>query len=106
MRFRPFEVPTAFSYIRISFNSMSERILCFILMISCLLLFLPGAPLNVLGIGAGGGCGLGVGLGWGFGAAYGTKYLDSKLRFEGIDFDKLKEEHNKRIEGSSSQQLN
>lgn len=64
----------------------------------------PGAPLNVLGIGAGGGCGLGVGLGWGFGVAYGTKYLDSKLRFEGIDFDKLKEEH-KRLEGSSSQQL-
>ena len=64
--------------------------------------------MNVLGIGAGGGCGIGLGLGWGFGAAYGTKYLDSKLRFEGIDFDKLKTEHQeqKRIEGSSSQQLN
>jgi len=49
---------------------------------------LAGAPLNVLGIGAGGGCGIGLGLGWGFGAAYGTKYLDSKLKFEGIDFYK------------------
>ncbi|XP_024375342.1 uncharacterized protein [Physcomitrium patens] len=63
-----------------------------------------GAPLNTLGIGVGGGCGIGLGLGWGFGAGFGTKYLDSKLRFEGIDFEKIKEEQQqgqKRLEESS-----
>ncbi|KAG0587791.1 hypothetical protein KC19_2G191400 [Ceratodon purpureus] len=67
-----------------------------------------GAPLNMLGIGAGGGCGIGLGLGWGFGAAYGTKYLDSKLKFEGIDFDKMKSSHldQERLEKSSTQELN
>jgi hypothetical protein len=53
----------------------------------------------------GGGCGIGLGLGWGFGAAYGTKYLDSKLRFEGIDFDKMKHQDQKRLEESSAQKL-
>ena len=56
----------------------------------------------------GGGCGIGLGLGWGFGAAYGTKYLDSKLKFEGIDFDKMKSSHldQERLEKSSTQELN
>lgn len=56
----------------------------------------------------GGGCGIGVGLGWGFGAAYGTKYLDSKLKFEGIDFEKMKGGHldQERLEESSAKQLN
>lgn len=59
-------------------------------------------------VDAGGGCGIGLGLGWGFGAAYGTKYLDSKLKFEGIDFDRLKaeQEDQKRLEDSSAQKLN
>jgi len=39
---------------------------------------------------AGGGCGVGLGLGWGFGSAYGTWYLDSKLKFQGTDFGKVK----------------
>ncbi len=38
----------------------------------------------------GGGCGVGLGLGWGFGSAYGTRYLDSKLKFQAIDFEKVK----------------
>jgi hypothetical protein len=38
----------------------------------------------------GGGCGVGIGLGWGFGAAYGAHYVNSKLTFEGINFDKTK----------------
>lgn len=38
---------------------------------------------------AGGGCGVGLGLGWGFGSAYGTRYLDSKLKFQGTDFGKV-----------------
>lgn len=49
-----------------------------------------GAPLQTLGLGAGGGCGVGLGLGWGFGSAYGTRYLDSKLKFQAIDFEKVK----------------
>ncbi|OAE18076.1 hypothetical protein AXG93_2899s1040 [Marchantia polymorpha subsp. ruderalis] len=60
-----------------------------------------GSSLQTLGIGAGdtqslaqfregGGCGVGLGLGWGFGLAYGTRYVDSKPKFEGINFDDLK----------------
>jgi hypothetical protein len=49
-----------------------------------------GAPLQTLGLGAGGGCGVGLGLGWGFGSAYGTRYLDSKLKFQAIDFEKVR----------------
>ena len=37
----------------------------------------------------GGGCGVGVGIGWGFGLAYGTRYIDSKPRFEGVDLARL-----------------
>jgi hypothetical protein len=33
---------------------------------------------------------VGLGLGWGFGSAYGTRYLDSKLKFQAIDFEKVK----------------
>lgn len=32
---------------------------------------------------------MGVGVGWGFGLALGTRYIDSKPRFEGIDLAKL-----------------
>nr|GMC50495.1 protein TRIGALACTOSYLDIACYLGLYCEROL 5, chloroplastic isoform X1 [Ipomoea batatas] len=45
-----------------------------------------GMPLNFLGLGAGGGCGVGVGLGWGFGTAFGSKYRNSRVTFEGGDF--------------------
>lgn len=38
----------------------------------------------------GGGCGVGFGLGWGFGSAFGTRYIDSRVRFRGIDFSKGK----------------
>ncbi|XP_057821488.1 protein TRIGALACTOSYLDIACYLGLYCEROL 5, chloroplastic isoform X1 [Cryptomeria japonica] len=41
-------------------------------------------------IDSGGGCGVGVGLGWGFGAAYGTHYVNSKAKFQGIDYEKVK----------------
>lgn len=34
----------------------------------------------------GGGCGIGVGLGWGFGTAFGSKYRNSRVTFEGSDF--------------------
>ncbi|KAL3505074.1 hypothetical protein ACH5RR_034915 [Cinchona calisaya] len=44
-------------------------------------------PLNFLGLGAGGGCGVGVGLGWGFGTAFGSQYRNSRVIFQGIDFD-------------------
>ncbi|KAL3700839.1 hypothetical protein R1sor_018861 [Riccia sorocarpa] len=54
-----------------------------------------GSSLQTLGIGAGGGCGVGLGLGWGFGGAYGTKYVDAKPRFEGIDFHEVKEKAKK-----------
>ncbi|XP_072992716.1 protein TRIGALACTOSYLDIACYLGLYCEROL 5, chloroplastic [Typha latifolia] len=52
-----------------------------------------GMPLNTFGLGIGGGCGVGVGLGWGFGSAFGCQYLNSKVRFQGIEFNKaLKDE--------------
>ncbi|KMZ57385.1 hypothetical protein ZOSMA_86G00200 [Zostera marina] len=47
-----------------------------------------GMPLNVLGLGIGGGCGVGVGLGWGFGNAFGSQYQVSKIKFQGIEFNK------------------
>lgn len=56
----------------------------------CTAAMFAGAPLQTLGLGAGGGCGVGLGLGWGFGSAYGTRYLDSKLKFQAIDFEKVK----------------
>jgi hypothetical protein len=43
----------------------------------------------------GGGCGVGLGLGWGFGAAYGTQYVASKGKFEGIDYENVKTIHEK-----------
>ncbi|XP_024528034.1 protein TRIGALACTOSYLDIACYLGLYCEROL 5, chloroplastic-like [Selaginella moellendorffii] len=46
-----------------------------------------GASIQTLGLGIGGGCGVGVGLGWGLGGAYGTRYFDSKLKFEGVEFE-------------------
>ncbi|KAH7440425.1 hypothetical protein KP509_04G106700 [Ceratopteris richardii] len=49
-----------------------------------------GSALQFGGLGIGGGCGLGIGLGWGFGAAYGAHYVDSKLTFEGVDFENHK----------------
>ncbi|XP_057821489.1 protein TRIGALACTOSYLDIACYLGLYCEROL 5, chloroplastic isoform X2 [Cryptomeria japonica] len=49
-----------------------------------------GKSLQTLGLGIGGGCGVGVGLGWGFGAAYGTHYVNSKAKFQGIDYEKVK----------------
>lgn len=36
----------------------------------------------------GGGCGVGLGLGWGFGTAFGSKYRSSRVRFQGMEFDK------------------
>ncbi|XP_060199357.1 cytochrome b5 [Lycium barbarum] len=47
-----------------------------------------GMPLNFLGLGVGGGCGIGVGLGWGFGTAFGSQYRNSRVTFEGKDFNK------------------
>lgn len=54
-----------------------------------------GNSLQTLGLGVGGGCGVGLGLGWGFGAAYGTQYVASKARFEGIDYENVKTIHEK-----------
>ncbi|KAL0432555.1 UNVERIFIED_CONTAM: hypothetical protein Slati_2589800 [Sesamum latifolium] len=46
-----------------------------------------GMPLNILGLGAGGGCGIGIGLGWGFGSAFGSQYHNSRVVFQGIEFE-------------------
>ncbi|KAI3460175.1 hypothetical protein Pfo_016838 [Paulownia fortunei] len=46
-----------------------------------------GMPLNILGIGAGGGCGVGLGLGWGFGSAFGSQYHNSRVTFQGMEFN-------------------
>ena len=48
-----------------------------------------------MGLGVGGGCGVGLALGWGFGAAYGTQYVASKGKFEGIDYENVKTIHEK-----------
>ncbi|XP_077214935.1 glycine-rich protein [Tasmannia lanceolata] len=47
-----------------------------------------GMPLQTLGLGIGGGCGVGFGLGWGFGSAFGSQYRTTRVKFQGIDFDK------------------
>jgi len=54
-----------------------------------------GNSLQTLGLGVGGGCGVGLALGWGFGAAYGTQYVASKGKFEGIDYENVKTIHEK-----------
>ncbi|CAI5966088.1 unnamed protein product [Closterium sp. NIES-54] len=50
-----------------------------------------GAPINSLGMGIGGGCGVGLGMGWGFGFAYGARYIESRPRFQGVDFARLRD---------------
>ncbi|KAG9135222.1 hypothetical protein Leryth_013502 [Lithospermum erythrorhizon] len=47
-----------------------------------------GMNLNLLGLGVGGGCGVGLGLGWGFGTAFGSQYRDSRISFQGVNFEK------------------
>ncbi|OAY64123.1 protein TRIGALACTOSYLDIACYLGLYCEROL 5, chloroplastic-like [Ananas comosus] len=56
-----------------------------------------GMPLQTFGLGIGGGCGVGLGLGWGFGSAYGCQYRSSKVRFQGMEFNKKAVEDNKML---------
>ncbi|KAK1313048.1 hypothetical protein QJS10_CPA06g00396 [Acorus calamus] len=57
------------------------------------------------GVGFGGGCGVGLGLGWGFGNAFGSHYRTTEVRFQGIEFEKGKNEvkmENEIRDGSAS----
>ncbi|XP_057503396.1 protein TRIGALACTOSYLDIACYLGLYCEROL 5, chloroplastic [Actinidia eriantha] len=65
-----------------------------------------GVPLNLLGLGAGGGCGVGLGLGWGFGTAFGSQYRNSRVTFQGIDFNDKDQTDGKESANSSKSSPN